>query len=74
MGLLDYITDVAIPSLTAYHLDKNDKLPYDYYTAPWEAEADKYGGVNSADRVTFDPWTEADGYYTFKDLISAIFS
>ena len=71
MGVWNYIKDVGIPSVTGY---LKDPLPYSYYTAPWESEADKYGGVNPADRDTSDPWTQSDGYYTFKDLIGEIFS
>ncbi len=65
MGLIDYTLDVAAPSITAYFLAKQGKLPYDYYSSPWEAGADYYGGV---ERKPFkDPWTESDGY--FLDLL-----
>ena len=50
-----------------------DPLPYSYYTAPWESEADAYGGVNPKARDNSDPWTSSDGYYDFKDLIQEIF-
>ncbi len=72
MGLLDYITDVAIPSVTAYNLDKHGKLPYDYYTAPWEAEADVHGSVSRARDKNYPAWTPSDGYYDFWDLVKAI--
>ncbi|MBQ7380030.1 MAG: RHS repeat-associated core domain-containing protein [Clostridia bacterium] len=70
MGFWDYLTQVGIPSVTGF---LKDPLPYSYYTSPWEKEADDYGMVNPANRDTSDPWTQADGYYTFKDLIYEIF-
>ena len=36
---------------------------------PWEADADKHGGVSRGDFA--DPWTEKDGY--FMDLIKLFF-
>ena len=73
MGFWNYLTKVGIPSVTGYLL--GDNLPYDYYTAPWEAEADKYGGVNPATRpVEKGPWTEQHGYYDINNLISAFLS
>lgn len=46
MGMLGYIKNVAIPSVAAYRLNKKGKLPFDYYGAPWESEADLLGEVN----------------------------
>ena len=65
-GVVDYTMDVAIPSVTIKILRRNDKLPYSYYGAPWEAEADMFGGVNR----TFDntPWPEGT-YNSYWDLI-----
>ena len=37
-------------------VDRFDKLAYDYYTSPWEAEADQLGGVER--QIVGDPWTE----------------
>ena len=72
--MFNYLKDVVIPSLTAYHLDKNKKLTYDYHTAPWEAEADKHGDVTSrSPDSTLPPWNEKDnGYYHLDDLWRAI--
>ena len=54
-----------VPSVTAFALDEMGKLPFDYYSSPWEAEADVHGGVI---RGTFEkPWTEK--YSTVWDLI-----
>ena len=45
-GIVKYIFEVAIPSVTANILNRMGKLPYDYYGSPWEHEADIFGGVN----------------------------
>lgn len=44
IGVLSYIFDVAIPSLTINSLQRLGKLPYDYYSYPWEKEANTLGG------------------------------
>jgi len=62
---LSYTVDIVAPSVTAYALNEIGNLPFDYYSSPWEAEADVLGGVS---RGTFDrPWTEK--YSTVWDLI-----
>ena len=71
MGFVNYIKNVGIPSVTGY---LKDPLPYDYYTAPWEAEADYYGGVIRSDKELDDPWVPQDGYYDLKDLIYELFN
>lgn len=45
MGLLQFTARVAIPSVTCNLLDRVDMLPCDYYSLPWEYQADMYGGV-----------------------------
>lgn len=65
-GLLRYTTEVAIPSITINILDRKGKLKYDYYGAPWEAEADMLGGVNRTSNNT--PWP-AGVYNSYWDLI-----
>ena len=72
MGVWNYIKDVGIPSVTAYLLDKNRDLPYDYYTAPWEAEADEVLGVLRSKEYLDEPWTEENGYYNLIDLFGAL--
>ena len=74
MGVMGYLLNVAIPSVTAYNLDKNGNLSYDYYTAPWEAEADKHGGVSRVPDPILPPWTSNDGYYDFGDLLRSAFN
>jgi RHS repeat-associated protein len=54
-GLL-YTCNIAIPSVIGNIVDRFDKLAYDYYTSPWEAEADQLGGVER--QIVGDPWTE----------------
>ena len=62
-GVWDYTTQVAIPSVVAYWADEIKGLPFDYYTSPWEAEADIHGGVTREKNGR--PWTEEDGYYNY---------
>ena len=71
MGIIDYTAKVAIPSITINILDRIDKLPYDYYGAPWEAEADRLGGVNRTYNNT--PWPEG-AYDSYFDLIQMFWS
>ena len=66
MGLVDYTVDVAIPSIIINILDRKHKLKYDYYGAPWEAEADILGGVNRTYNNT--PWPNG-AYTSYWDLI-----
>ena len=65
-GLVKYTKEVAIPSITINVLDRMDKLPYDYYGAPWEAEADMLGGVDR--KYNNEPWPEG-AYTSYLDLI-----
>ena len=71
MGLFGYIEEVGIPSLTAYLLDSQDNLPYDYHSAPWEAEANENVGVVYGPFT--NPWTEAHGYYDIWDLLEQVY-
>lgn len=70
MGIGKYITDVAIPSVTANILQRKGKLPYDYYGSIWESEADRFGGVNRTTDGT--PWPEGS-YNSYWDLIQLFF-
>lgn len=45
-GMKEYVTKVVVHSVTTFALDRLDKLTYDYYGSPWEAEADSLGGVH----------------------------
>lgn len=65
-GVFRYTLEVAIPSVTINILHRMDKLPYDYYGAPWEAEADALGGVERNTENT--PWPEG-AYRSYWDLI-----
>ena len=42
-GVPKYLSEVAIPSVTINVLQRLEKLPYDYYSYPWEAEANDLG-------------------------------
>ena len=63
MGYVDYTLNVAAPYVVAWFVDLQGKLPFDYYSSPWEAGADKYGGVEP--RSFEDPWQPSDGYYRY---------
>lgn len=65
MGFNDYLFDVAIPSVTANILQRQGKLPYDYYGSPWESEADRLGGVSRTSGNT--PWPSG-AYNSIWDL------
>jgi TRAP-type uncharacterized transport system substrate-binding protein len=65
-GLDAFIIDVAVPSVMINILDRKGKLKYDYFGAPWEAEADALGGVNRVTKKT--PWPAA-AYNSYWDLI-----
>ncbi len=60
-GVGDYAFRVAIPSVTINLLNRFGKLPYDYYGAPWEAEADILGGV-VRENITGWPEEESNSY------------
>ena len=70
MGIRTYTKEVAIPSLLLNVLDDKNKLTYDYYSYPWEAEADSLGGVT---RVFEDPPLPKGGYKSYWDLIKLFF-
>ena len=67
MGLVNYTMQVAIPSVTCNLLDRQGLLPYDYYSSPWEYQADMYGGVN---RGNYTSWAaSASTTYTILGAI-----
>ena len=71
MGTWNYIKKVAIPSATIFALSQLVTLDYDYYGAPFEAEADALGGVNRTYNNT--PWP--DGFYnSYWDLVGMFFT
>ena len=51
-------------------MSRQEKPLYDYYGAPWEAEADRLGGVNRTEDNT--PWPE-DPYESIWDIIKLFF-
>ena len=69
MGLFRYLKKVFFPSVTANLLDRLGRLPYDYYGSPWEAEADRLGGVKRKRSVKL--WPENAGK-TVKDLLKML--
>ena len=71
MGIGRYITDVVVPSATINILGRLDKLPYDYYTYPFEAEANKLGGSALSDSRR-PPLPEGE-YTSYWDLIPLFF-
>lgn len=70
MNFADYMLNVSLPSITINLLYRLDKLPYDYYDAPWEKQADEFGGVTN--RKIGTPWPKS-GPNTFFELIPLFF-
>ncbi len=66
-GFFNYIADVTIPSVTIYSLNRQGKLPYAYYSYPFEAEADRLGGVTN--RVYNGKILPDNEYKSYWDLI-----
>ena len=71
MGMGNYIANVAVPSITINILSRQGKLPYDYYSYPWEAEANKLGGATLSDSLK--PPLPQGGYTSYWDLIQLFF-
>ena len=62
---------VMIPSMTINVLQRYNKLPYDYYSYPFEAEANILGG---AEFLPSDlPMLPAGAYNSYFDLIPLFF-
>ena len=78
MGMVDYLTDVAVPSVAANLLDRAKLLPYDYYNSPWEYEADKQGGVQRVDKAgisVYESWAEsANDIYNAVTTVGSTFT
>lgn len=70
MGITKYTHDVAIPSVMINLLDRKGALPYDYYSYPWEAEANKLGNANLSDG---NPPLPTGENVSFWDLIPLFF-
>lgn len=70
-GIGQYMTDVMLPSLTINLLDRMGKLPYDYYSYPWEAEANALGGSTLAQK--WKPRLPECGYNSYWDIFSLFF-
>ena len=64
LGFKQYLTEIAIPSIVAWGVRENGLLPFEYYSSPWESEANSYGGVKLSDSRRRS-WTEADGKYNY---------
>ena len=52
-GVVSYTCTIAIPSVICNRLDKYSMLPWDYYSSPWEFEADQLAGVT---RTSYESW------------------
>jgi len=53
LGVIGYIACVVIPSVKGFRKQQQGTLEVDYYSQPWEFEADLYGDVPS--RKSYDP-------------------
>ena len=71
MGTLLYAKNVAVPSVTINYLDRKDKLPYDYYSYPWEDEANRLGGSTLSEEDV--PKLPKGKYRTYWDVFKLIF-
>jgi len=71
LGVLLYAKNVAVPSVTINILDGQDKLPYDYYSYPWEAEANRLGGSALSEKGV--PKLPEGGYRTYWDIFKLFF-
>jgi hypothetical protein len=71
MGLANYALDVALPSITINLLSRHGKLPYDYYSYPWEAEANQLGGSTLSQ--SRKPSLPEGGYTSYWDLLLLFF-
>jgi hypothetical protein len=69
-GIKNYIYDVAIPSVMINLIDRKGNLPYDYYSYPWEAEANKLGNASLSDG---NPPLPTGENVSFWDLIPLFF-
>ncbi len=50
-----YLLSVAIPSVCCYWLDRAGILSYDYYSSPFEYQANMYAGIQYDD---YEPWAK----------------
>ena len=73
-GLFRYTWEVAIPSVTTYWMKQAGKTKYDYYTYPWEAEANTLGGASFAPSNTLPAFPGEIENYTVFDLWRDFFS
>lgn len=62
---------VMIPSMTINVLDRYNKLPYDYYSYPFEAEANILGGAEFSQNK--QPKMPKGAYNSYFDLIPLFF-
>ena len=62
---------VMIPSMTINVLQRYNKLPYDYYSYPFEAEANILGGAEF--HPSDLPMLPAGAYNSYFDLIPLFF-
>ena len=53
LGFVKYIGKVFVPSFICHRLWVKNKLPYSYYSLPWEYEADSLGGVKRENTELF---------------------
>ena len=62
---------IGVSSLTINLLKRQDKLTYDYYSYPWEAETNNLGGSTLSD-IGKSPLPKG-GYTSYWDLIVLFF-
>ena len=62
MGIPSYLVNVAYPSVIGWALDYCGVLECDYYSLPWEYQADIYGDVNR-ENGTYSYHSSVNKYY-----------
>lgn len=70
-GIINFTLDVAIPSVTINILGRMERLPYDYYSYPWEAAANKLGDASLTE--SWKPALPKGGYSSYWDLVALFF-
>ena len=68
LGVVDYTRWVVIPSLTGAAISNSGSLNVDYYSLPWEFEADVYGHVRG--RGGYEPEV-LEWYNMYKAIVKA---
>ena len=64
-GIIGYTAFIALPSIGGNLANRMDILPWEYYSSPWEYEADILGGV---DRGNYETWASTVNSIIYEPL------